>query len=125
MKFAMPILAGALSLAAVSCASSEPETRQAIQARALSGCQGSIDRSHKAGDYNYGVEDCECVAGRITTPLWSDENSSYTGDPMPIKDAKAIARAINKGATFKEGLEQARTEISVPSSNSVNTCFAK
>ncbi|MEQ9447431.1 MAG: hypothetical protein RLN70_00815 [Rhodospirillaceae bacterium] len=71
------------------------------------------------------MDDCECVAGRITTPLWSDENSSYTGKPMPIEDARAIAQAINKGETFGTGLEKARGKISVPSSNSVNTCFAK
>lgn len=125
MRFATQILIISAGMMLASCASSEPETLQNIQSKALAGCQGSIDRSHKAGDYNYSVADCNCVAGRITTPLWSPENSSYTGDPMPIKDAKAISRAINQGATFREGLEQARTEISVPASNSVNTCFAK
>lgn len=125
MRMTVTILALSAGLMAASCASSEPEQLKAIGARALAGCPGAIDRSHTAGDYDYSLEDCECVAGRITTPLWSDENSSYTGDPMPIADARAIARAINKGETFEIGLEQARETISVPSSNSVNTCFAK
>lgn len=123
LHFAAAIIAGCCLVPA--CASTEPERLADIQARALSGCDGSIRRSRAAGDYDYDLETCECVAGRITTPLWSDENSSYTGAPMPIKDAKAIAAAINKGATFAEGLEEARSKISVPSSNSVNTCFAK
>ncbi|MGB3624876.1 MAG: hypothetical protein WA989_03550 [Henriciella sp.] len=125
MRKITPILALTAGILAVSCASSEPERLEDIGARALAGCTGSIERSHAAGDYDYSLDDCECVAGRITTPLWSDENSSYSGDPMPISDARAIAQAINKGQTFEIGLEKARETISVPASNSVNTCFAK
>ena len=108
-----------------SCASSEPETLEAIEARALSGCEAAVKRSHDVGEYTYDMATCECIAGRITVPLWSDEESSYSGDPMPIKDARAIARAINKGETLGKGLAAAKEEISVPSANSVNTCFAK
>ncbi|MEM5515484.1 hypothetical protein WNY37_00890 [Henriciella sp. AS95] len=125
MKLYLPAILAASACLAASCASTEPERLADIQARALSGCPGSIQRSRAAGDYDYDLDTCECVAKRITTPLWSDEESSYSGDPMPIKDARAIAGAINKGATFAEGLETARSKISVPASNSVNTCFAK
>lgn len=121
------ILAGlavpALMLA--SCATSEPERLEDIASRATATCPAAVERSNAAGDYAYDVSTCECIAGRITTPLWSDENSSYSGDPMPIKDAKAIAKAIRTGETLGKGLEEAKQKISVPSANSVNTCFSK
>ena len=125
MRKILSILPLAVGLFAASCASTEPERLEDIGARALAACPASIERSQAAGDYAYSLNDCECVAGRITTPLWSDENSSYSGNPMPIADAKAIAQAIKSGETFEIGLQKAQEKISVPSSNSVNTCFAK
>ena len=112
------ILAGA-------CATSEPERLEDIEARALAACPDAVTRSNDAGEYSYDLATCECIARRITTPLWSAENSSYAGEPMPIADAKAISRAIRTGETLSKGLEAAKAEISVPSSNSVNTCFSK
>ena len=125
MKNCFVLPAAFAGLVIAGCASSQPETFESIEARALAGCEAAVQRSHDVGDYSYDMATCECIAGRITVPLWSDEESSYSGDPMPIKDARAIAHAINKGETLKKGLETARSEISVPSANSVNTCFAK
>ena len=121
------ILAGLAvpALLLASCATSEHERLEDIASRATAACPAAVERSNAAGDYAYDVSTCECIAGRITTPLWSDENSSYSGDPMPIKDAKAIARAIRTGETLGKGLEEAKQNISVPSANSVNTCFSK
>lgn len=112
-------------LVMVSCATSEPERLEDLEARAMAACPAAVERSNAAGEYSYDVSTCECIAGRITTPLWSDENSSYSGDPMPVKDAKAIAKAIRTGETLGKGLDAAKQEISVPSANSVNTCFSK
>lgn len=117
------LAAPALFLAA--CATSQPERLEDIEGRAMAACPSAVERSNDAGDYSYDVSTCQCIAGRITTPLWSDENSSYSGAPMPIRDAKAIAGAIRTGETLSAGLEAAKAEISVPSANSVNTCFSK
>ncbi|MEQ8558358.1 MAG: hypothetical protein RIB03_08575 [Henriciella sp.] len=126
MRFSMLLtgLAGA-GLFLSACASTEPERLEDIETRAMAACPAAVERSNDAGDYSYDLATCECIAGRITTPLWSDADSAYSGDPMPIRDAKAIARAIRQGATLKDGLEAAKSEISVPSANSVNTCFSK
>ena len=94
-------------------------------ARAMNACSGAIRRSNEAGNYGYSLSDCQCVAGRITTPLWSSENSSYTGDPMPLADAQTIANALETAPTMAEALSTARANVSVPTSNSINTCFAK
>ena len=108
-----------------ACASTQPERLEDIEARAMAACPDAVERSNAAGDYAYDVATCECVAGRITTPLWSDENSSYTGKPMPVDDAKAIARAIAQSPTLADGLDEVTLAISTPSANSMNTCFAK
>ena len=126
MKFSiiLPALTVSAFLAA-GCASVASESLEDVAARAEAACPAAIDRSNDAGDYSYSLSTCECIAGRITTPLWSDTDSAYSGDPMPLKDAKVIANAIAKGETLKLGMEDAKTKISVPSANSVNTCFSK
>ncbi len=108
-----------------ACATSSPEKLEDIEARALAACPAAIERSNAAGDYDYSLGACECIAQRITTPLWSDEASSYSGEPMPIKDARIIAKAIRQGETLGSAMDAALTELSVKSANSVNTCFAK
>lgn len=126
MRLSTTLAGAALAgLALGACATSQPERLEDIEARAMAACPDTIERSNAAGDYSHSLETCECVAGRITTPLWSDEESAYTGDPMPVSDARAIARTIRESATLKEGLESLESEISVPAANSVNTCFAK
>ncbi|WP_143435501.1 hypothetical protein [Henriciella aquimarina] len=112
-------------LLAAACASSQPERLEDIQARAMAACPAAVERSQAAGDYAYSLDTCECLAGRITTPLWSDEDSSYSGDPMPVADAKLMERAIREGETLKKGLEQVRADMSIAAENSFNTCFAK
>ena len=124
LSIILPALAVPLLIAG-ACATSTPERLEDVAARAKAACPGAIERSNDAGDYSYSLSTCECIAGRITTPLWSSEESAYTGDPMPLDDAKAIASAIARGDTLKAGLEDAKSKISVPSANSVNTCISK
>ena len=116
------ILAG---LAAAGCASTPQEQLEDIQARALAACPAAIERSENAGEYGYTLETCECIAGRITTPLWSDADSAYTGAPMAVEDARLIAGAISKAPTLTKGLEDAEPRMSTPAANSINTCYAK
>ncbi len=123
----LKLLAGSMLAVTIlaGCETIEPETLEQAGARAMNACSGAIRRSNEAGNYGYSLSDCQCVAGRITTPLWSSENSSYTGDPMPLADAQTIANALETAPTMAEALSTARANVSVPTSNSINTCFAK
>lgn len=123
----LKLLAGSVLAVTIlaGCETIEPETLEEVGARAMNACSGAIRRSNDAGSYAYSLSDCQCVAGRITTPLWSSANSSYTGDPVPLADAQVIANALETAPTMVEALQTARSNVSVPVANSINTCFSK